>query len=387
MNQQVFNEKNNWHITIIVPANDILAPLRNLSFETLVLTIVILFFGILVARYVSQKISRPIIQLSKEAQEITQLNLKPSPLLKTMIKEISYMDESLSNMRSSLISFQRYVPSSLVKKLMLSGKIAEVGGEYQNITILFSDIKNFTKLAETTPPQKLMNYLSEYFQLITEAIIIHQGMLDKYIGDAIMALWNTPLPDKDHALHACKTAVSMMERVAQLNIKNQQLELPKLSIRIGIHTGEAVVGNVGSEERLNFTALGDAVNLTSRLESINKTYNTQIIVSKATYEQVKAHFSFRLLDIVAVRGKQQSTEIYELITEKNLQNLKLHEKEFSEAFDSYQKGNWKESLKLFAKLTPAYPGDMLAALYMQRCRLLLKKNQAWDGVWHTENDL
>ncbi|VEB35955.1 guanylate cyclase [Legionella sainthelensi] len=387
VNQPIFNANSEkiWHITIIVPASDVLAPLRTLSLRILFLTVFILILGVLIARLVSQKISRPIIKLSKEAQEITQLNLEPKPLLKTMIKEISYMDKSLSNMRSSLASFQRYVPSSLVKKLLRSGKIAKVGGEYQNITILFSDIKDFTKLAEATPPKQLMNYLSGYFQLMTDTVLIHQGILDKYIGDAIMALWNTPLPDEFHILHACQTAVSMIEQVNQFNIKNQNQDLPELILRIGIHSGKAIVGNVGSAERLSFTALGDSVNLTSRLEAINKAYNTQIIVSKSIFEEAKNHFSFRMLDKVAVRGKRESTTIYELITAQNIQHLKKHVEEFEHAFYHYQKGNWNESLKLFAKLTPAYPGDQLAALYIERCHILIKKSPAdWDGIWRHE---
>lgn len=388
VNQPIFNANAEkiWHITIIVPASDVLAPLRSLSIKILFLTVFILILGVLIARYVSQKISRPIIKLSKEAQEITQLKLKPKPLLKTMIKEISYMDRSLSNMRSSLASFQRYVPSTLVKKLVRSGKIAKVGGEHQDITILFSDIKDFTKLAEATPPRELMNYLSEYFQLMTDAVLINQGILDKYIGDAIMALWNTPLPDEEHILHACQTAVSMIERVTQFNCKNQSIGLPVLFLRIGIHSGDAIVGNVGSEERLSFTALGDSVNLTSRLETINKTYGTQIIVSQSIFEEAKNHFPFRLLDEVAVRGKQESTTIYELITAQDLQHLEQHIQEFNHAFSYYQKGHWEESLKLFTKLSPAYPGDQIAALYMKRCLSLIKKPpQIWDGIWRDKN--
>lgn len=374
-----------WNITIIVPAEDVLAPLEILSIRALLLTFIVLFIGALIARYISRKISHPIIQLAKEAEEITQLNLSPRPLLKTVIKEISYMDKSLSNMRTSLASFQRYIPSSLVKKLISSGKIAQVGGQNQNITVLFSDIKDFTKLAEETDPQQLMTYLSDYFQTMTEAVISHQGTVDKYIGDAVMAFWNAPFPDKRHAFHACETAVNMLERVEKLNSHNREYGLPEFAIRIGINTGEAVVGNVGSEDRLNFTALGDTVNLASRLEVINKTYHSQIIISAATYKKVENKFSFRLLDEVAVRGKRKGTAIYELLATPNIENLEQYKKEFKIAFTSYQRGEWEQSLLLFKKIPPAFPGDQLANIYMDRCqRLINSPPLVWDGIWRVE---
>ncbi|WP_131793544.1 adenylate/guanylate cyclase domain-containing protein [Legionella brunensis] len=387
--QTISNKETNslWQIIIIVPANDILAPLKSVSIHNFLLTLLILFLGILIVRYISQKISRPIIYLAKEAKEITRLDLTPRPLLKTIIREISYMDKSLKAVRSSLTSFQRYVPSSLVKKLMRSGKIAKVGGESQDITILFSDIKDFTKLAEETEPKQLMTYLSEYFQLMTETVIQHQGTLDKYIGDAVMAIWNAPTLDRHHALHACQTAVCMIERVKELNQKNQGIGFPNFSIRIGINSGEAVIGNVGSEDRLSFTALGDTVNLANRLEGINKIYHTQIIITQSTFKQVGSSFVFRLLDEVAMRGKQVSTTIYELITEPNIPNLAQHKEEFALAFAKYQSGDWIESLKLFENLTPAYNGDALALIYINRCQDLINSPPTyWDGIWRPYQD-
>lgn len=375
-----------WHIHIIVPAEDVLAPLETLSIRALLWTLMVLFIGILLARYISQKISNPIIQLAKETEEITKLNLKRPASLHSVIKEISYMDRSLAAMRSSLASFQRYLPRSLVKKLITSGKIARVGGQNEHITILFSDIKDFTTLSEEISPQQLMNYLSEYFQSMTESVISHQGTLDKYIGDAVMAFWNAPTRDTKHALHACQTAVNMLERAEKLNNCKRQQGLPEFKLRIGINSGEAVVGNVGSDDRLNFTALGDAVNLSSRLESINKIYNSEIIVSNTTYEQVKTEFPFRLLDEVAVRGKRKGTTIYELLTKPNLEHLQQHKQEFAKAFELYQKGEWEQSIALFEQLTPAYPEDRLAYIYIERCQQFINSPPVvWDGIWRIED--
>lgn len=264
---------------------------------------------------------------------------------------------------------------------MHTGQIAQVGGQNQIITILFSDIKNFTTISESTSPQKLMTYLSDYFQSMTEAVIQHEGTLDKYIGDAVMALWNAPSKDVEHAFHACETARVMLERLQILNQKHKNDGFPEFKIRIGIHTGEAIVGNVGSEDRLSYTALGDTVNLASRLESISKNYNTQIIVSHATFNHVSDKFLFRFLDEVAVRGKQESIAIYELITTQNIETLEQHKQEFTKAFSCIKRLMGK-SIEAFMTLTPAYPGDQLASIYIERCRLLAHSPPAhWDGVW------
>ncbi|VEG90246.1 adenylate/guanylate cyclase domain-containing protein [Legionella spiritensis] len=377
-----------WQIIIIVPADDVLVPLKKASLRTVLVALLILLIGIIIVRLISLRISRPIIQLAKDAQRITKLDLTPKPALKTIITEIRYLDKSLQTMRSSLTSFQRYVPSSLVKKLMRTSKIAEVGGENKNITVLFSDIKDFTGLSEKTDPKMLMNYLSEFFQSMTDSVIHHHGTLDKYIGDAVMAFWNAPLTDNEHARHACQSAMDMIAAVAKLNEKNIEKGSPIINIRIGIHSGQAVVGNVGSSDRLSYTALGDTVNMASRLETINKLYNTRVIVSHATFQQTEKYFTFRLIDEVAVRGKQESSKIYELITETDTPNLDKHKKEFLEAFAAYQSGKWHESLVLFKKLTPAYKNDPLAAVYIDRCQFLLSlPPEHWDGVWHVESSI
>ncbi|MFJ1268231.1 adenylate/guanylate cyclase domain-containing protein [Legionella lytica] len=376
-----------WHVLIITPKNDVIAPLKNLSRGFILLTILILLIGAILVRIISQKISNPIIQLAEEAQQITLFNFKEKRPLKTMIKEIGYLDKALSTLESSLTSFQRYVPRSVVKKLVHTGKIAQVGGQNETITLLFSDIKSFTTISESKSPQKIMTYLSDYFQLMTETIIQYKGTLDKYIGDGIMSLWNAPEKDVDHAFNACETARVMLERLKILNQKHRSEGFPEFNVRIGIHTGEAIVGNVGSEDRLSYTALGDTVNLGSRLESINKHYNTQVIVSHATFSQVSEKFLFRFLDEVAVRGKQESIAIYELITAQNIKNIEQHKQEFTEAFSLYQKGLWKQSIEAFMTLHPAYPGDQLASIYIARCKILEQESPVnWRGVWRWEGE-
>ncbi|MEI7848621.1 MAG: adenylate/guanylate cyclase domain-containing protein, partial [Chloroflexota bacterium] len=174
----------------------------------------------------------------------------------------------------------KYMPYTLVKNLMVSGNIAEIGGDSKNLTILFSDIENFTPLSEKMPPRDLMLYLSEYFETATKIIIKNGGTVDKYIGDGILAFWGAPIDDKNHAIHCCNTALELQEAFKILNLKWRSEGKPEIMTRIGINTGNVVVGNIGSEDRLNYTVIGDQVNLASRMESLSKIYGTRIIVSE-----------------------------------------------------------------------------------------------------------
>jgi len=374
-----------WYVTIIVPAEDIIGPLKNASLHGLLLTIICLLGSLLVVRYISQRISEPIISLANEAKALTNLQLAQPTAINTMIEEISYMDEAFEAMRSSLHSFQRYVPSSLVKNLISSGKIAEVGGETRELSCLFSDIRGFTQLTEHTDPQQLMKFLSAYFESMTQAIIQAQGTLDKYIGDGIMAFWNAPLVVEEHARLACQTAVDMLKRLHELNDHWQSQGFPRLELRIGINTGSAIVGNVGSQERLSYTAIGDSINLGSRLEALNKLYGTQIIVSQATYDLVQQQFKFRFLDKVAVRGKQQGVNIYELLSHENHSSTLAYQQQFSIAFKSYEQGDWLQALLQFTELASNYPSDISAKEFIKRCKWLIETNPSrWDGIWRME---
>jgi len=191
--------------------------------------------------------------------------------------------------------------------------IAEVGGKKQNITVLFTDITNFTEITEQTNPEQLMIHLSAYLNILTQCIQHNQGNIDKYIGDAIMAFWGAPLDDPDHIAHACQAALDCQREVHRINKQWEDQGKPILKTRFGLNAGDAIVGNMGSSDRLNYTALGDTVNLASRLEALNKTYQTEIIVSESVYKACSDKFIFKPLGTVQVRGKHQTTTIYELI--------------------------------------------------------------------------
>lgn len=374
-------------VAIVLPADDITRALNDNLLITILLIIGVLAGGVVLISGISRTISRPIVKLADEADAIKNLDFSKNIKQDSYVKEIFSMQTAFNVMTSSLKSFVRYIPVALVKKILASGGIAHVGGENKDVTFLFSDIWNFTALSESMPPTELMEYLSEYFDAMTSAVLKNQGVLDKYIGDGIMAFWGAPIDDLAHAKHACQCAVTMLKILIDLNSKWRARGKPELSIRVGINTGEAVVGNVGSEDRLNYTAMGDSVNIASRLEELNKLYGTTIIINQTTYQIVKEYFASRFLDSITVRGKAINIKVYEIIAADSwlMPQLNVYQADFARAFEFYAAGNWNEACAAFTQLAADYPDDQLAKVYLKRCDLLQQNPpQQWQGIWRME---
>lgn len=375
---------NDWFISIVIPLGDIASGLNARLMLSIAVAGSILIIGLFLAWLAAHALSRPIIKLADETGLVRQLEINFVSKLKSHIKEIIYMQDAINAMKKSLQSFARYVPITLVKRLMASGDVANVGGENRSVTFLFSDISGFTSISEHINPEDLMNYLSEYFKAMSKIILQNKGTIDKYIGDAIMAFWNAPLEDPEHATNACNSALRMLEVLASLNQEWKQQGKPELVVRIGINTGKAVIGNVGSEDRLSYTAIGDSVNLTNRIEELNKFYKSTIIVSSSSYQLVKDKFNFRLIDNVTVRGREEGVLIYELLPQTNMfgERLDNYNTEFKAAFNLYQQKQWSEAAALFTKLSVAYPQDNLTKIFVERCHtLILNPPDKWNGIW------
>ncbi len=210
--------------------------------------------------------------------------------------------------------FGHYVSPAIVNELISDTDKLRLGGERRELTVLFSDIAGFTSISEELPPEELVDLLNEYLDAMTSIIIKNIGTLDKYEGDAIMAFWGAPIPLRDHAYYACLSAIEMQQALNQLG-KGSEKNKKKINLqtRIGINTGEMIVGNMGGKERFDYTVIGDNVNLAARLEVTNKNYGTNIIISHNTYQHVKDYVIVRELDTIVVKGKTEGTTIYELI--------------------------------------------------------------------------
>ncbi len=222
-------------------------------------------------------------------------------------------------MRFVKSAFSSYLSPQLLAKLMQEPEHLQLGGEKKELTIFFSDIRSFTSTSEKMDAQKLTHYLNRYFTPMSDIVMKHNGMIDKYIGDALMAFYNAPVDVKDHAADACRSALEMLATLARLNVELVKDGLPPIEIGIGINTAEVVVGNMGSKKRFNYTVIGDGVNLASRVEGLNKTFGTHILITAATKAQLDDTFLTRPLEMTKVKGKEEAVELYELLedTEEN----------------------------------------------------------------------
>lgn len=227
------------------------------------------------------------------------------------------------NVKYIRTTFSKFVSKDVVDELLKNPENLNLGGSKKDITIFFSDIRGFTTMSEKMGPEELVQFLNQYLSEMTEIIIEFKGTIDKYMGDAIMAFWGAPVPLEDHAYYACAASIAQMRRLAVLKEEWKSRDLPVMDIGIGLNSGPAVVGNMGSSHRMDYTCMGDTINLGSRLEGSNKEYGTNIIISEYTYEKVKDRIIARELDLVKVKGKTKPVRIYELIDLVNEEDLKL----------------------------------------------------------------
>jgi adenylate cyclase len=210
--------------------------------------------------------------------------------------------------------FGQYVSKDVYAQLVADPALARLGGQRREMTVLFSDIRGFTTLTERGQPDEVVGMLNEYFSSMVDLVFEHNGTLDKFVGDMVMALFGAPLDDPDHADHAVQTALAMIVELGRLNERwKAEGRFAGLDIGIGINTGPMIAGNIGSEAIMSYTVIGDAVNLGSRLESLNKEYGTRIIISEATRGRLKGQYQFRPLGNVVVKGKTQPVAIFEVV--------------------------------------------------------------------------
>ena len=307
------NDKPHWIICTVLPEEEILGFAHQANRSTLLVTLGAMIIAILIGVYVSGQVARPLEHLASEAAKVGHLRLAAQPVAHSFVLEVDRLAVASEEMKSGLRSFRKYVPAELVRRLIDSGQDARLGGERRWLTIFFSDIENFTTISENSNPEALVEQLSDYFDIFNREILANAGTIDKYIGDSVMAFWGAPEPVANHASAACLTAIRIQQQLAEIRSKWRESNKPVLITRIGIHTGDVLVGNIGNESRMNYTVVGDAVNLASRLEGMNKHFGTGILISEDTYREASHSIEARPLGQVNVKGRVAPVTVYELI--------------------------------------------------------------------------
>ncbi len=287
------------------------------------------------------------------------------------------------NARRLRTTFSQYLAPAVVEEMVKQQDSLVLSGEERELTILFSDIRKFTSMAEKMRPEALCAFLNEYLTPMTAAVMNRRGTVDKFIGDAVMAFWNAPLTTPDHTRQACEAALDMLKELELLNKSWLKRGLPTLRIGIGIHCGLARVGNMGSKQRFEYTVIGDSVNLASRLEGLTKLYNAEILVSGTVCDALHKDFIFRQVDMVRVQGKMKPVTVCQLLGRRDAADARIEEELqcWHEAFAYYSIGDFSAAEQLLHHLTEQQPEDSLYSMYLNRCRqLAAAPPEHWDGI-------
>ena len=370
INKDFLKEQSKWSAGLLVMLASLLVSLSIYKFRikitTLLLPVVVICYLFLSIRIFDYGI-------------IMNLVYVPAAVLSTYTFNVIYLYNSEKKEKEKTMgASSKYVSPAVIDELMKDPSKLKLGGVRKEITVFFSDIRGFTTISEKLTPEKLVHVLNEYLTAMTDIVMKHKGVVDKYIGDAIMAFWGAPMEQPSHAEMACQTSIDMIKKLKELQKKWAEEKFPEINIGIGLNTGPAVIGNMGSYERFDYTAMGDTINLGSRLEGLTKAYGVNIIASESTKNAVKDRFIFRKLDLVKVKGKNKPIIIYELVCKKGEEHGADKIKSYEEGLTFYLDKKWDKAIKEFEKA-----GDFAAKEFIRRCEEFRKSPppKDWDGVW------
>jgi adenylate cyclase len=381
------DENLHWILGIVAPEKDFrgIVEVRENYIRAYGISLAAIVLSLLLAIVFTRLISSPLRSISRDMEKVGRLEIDNALSAGSVFSEISAMNQQLQNMKGGLRSFASYVPKDLVRDLLKSGKEARLEGSTETLTVLFTDIAGFTTFAEKLEPDALVQKLGKYFEIMTKNIMRHHGTVDKFIGDGIMAFWGAPAADASHAVDACRAALGCVDALRALARSKENGSWAKqLRTRFGIATGPVLVGNIGTHERMNYTAMGDTVNLSSRLEGINKIYHTSIIASESTYQLVKEKIIGRALDIVAVKGKFQGVRIYEILGLRAKAGRKMVELEkiSDEGLNAFIAEDMKVAKAAFRHILKLQEDDAAARALLKRIEEYEKMpdKKSWSAV-------
>ena len=374
-----------WVLVVLDSHAQLFSPLRRLHVAIAAVAVLAVLFGLIAALLLANRLAGPLGELSAEAERIHNFELDEPITSRSSIVELASLIEAMSAMKATLQSFGRFVPKRVVKRLIAAGGTATLGGERRELTLMFSDIAGFTSVSEGMSPEQVMRRISSYFDIMSDAIHAHQGIVDKYIGDAIMAIWNAPRRDADHAANACRALLACMQANDVLDREAVAEGVAPLPTRFGLHTGEAVIGNIGATDRMQYTALGANVNLASRLEQLNKRYGTRNLVSAETKALAGPGFLFRSVAIVQPAGTTRPIEVFELLGSDQdavAEELRARIETWEMAMSALRSGRIEDALTRFRAIAAERPAGGLAQYYIAHCDRIqrLPADAPWNGI-------
>jgi adenylate cyclase len=380
-------KERNLRVAVLIPASDLVGEITRLRIGLMISTLIALVAALVFALFLTRSYSRPLESLAGQSQRIRELDFSESEPVVANVREVRELAEAQAQSLAAVESFSRYVPVEVVRELVAEGDVARIGGQSRDMTLLFSDIADFTRISEGLEPQALADHMASYFDELIGIIQTNAGTVDKLVGDAIVAFWGAPRPDTDHAAGAVAAALACRSRLADLNAAWRQEGLPPLATRFGLATGSVIVGNFGAPDRLAYTVLGDRVNLASRLEGLNKAYGTEILAAGETVAACGDAFVWRRLDRVAVKGHKQPTWVHELIGTTDAVDAATlaRARAYEAAWESYAERGFDDAVaRLDALLAEA--ADTASQRLRARCAALATRplGSEWDAVYRPD---
>ncbi len=360
----------NWVVATIIPADDFLATIeRNAMILLAALGALTLLMAILAILSANKLIAAPLLRIVGQLKHIESFELDAITRMVSPLRELDNLSAALMQMSRGLASFQKYMPTALVRTLVSRGVEARPGGRQEVLTVLFIDIVGFTGISEQLG-DAVVSVLTEYLELVSAAIHERNGTIDKFIGDAVMAFWGAPIPSRRHAVDACAAALQCQRCLMEQRADAARDGRPPLRIRIGVNTGRMLVGNIGSNERLSYTVIGDPVNVASRLEAVNKRYGTEILIGEDTRAAAGDAILVRRLDRVAVYGRMQGLSIYELLgmAEGGTREPPPWVAAYEAGLEAYAKRRWGEAIECFEAAIAGRGTDRPSEILIERCR-------------------
>ncbi|WP_283193504.1 adenylate/guanylate cyclase domain-containing protein [Rhizobium sp. AN80A] len=302
---------------IVVPLSDLVARANQLLMRNLLVAAGFVIAGVIASVLLSRMVSRSLDQLAQEARRIGDLDIREKGMSHSWITEINTLATALAASRHAIGQFALYVPREVVRRIVNPDGQGIAKAKRQDVTVLFSDIRDFTAISEQHTPEEVVESLSDYFELLNNIAEQHGGTVVQYLGDSIFVMWNAPVEAIEHVQQGCRCALAMKAAVDAMNATNRQSGRPVLFTRFGLHTGPAVVGSFGAASRQQYTAMGDTINVASRLEGLNKEFDTSILVSGPVRDTTADHFDFRSLGPVQLKGRASKVDVWELRGERH----------------------------------------------------------------------